>query len=1132
MQYRLLGPLEVSGDDGQPVALSGDRERVVVAVLVLGANQVVSTARLVDALWGDRPPTTAVNALQVHVSRLRKKLAAASAGRELLHTESSGYRLTVASGESDVERFEDLVGGRGDDPEEVSSRLAEALGLWRGTALADVDSDLLRGEAVRLEELRLAALERRIETDLARGNHTELVPELEGLVYHHPLRETLRGHLMRALYRSGRQADALAVYRQGRAVLAEQLGIDPSPALQALELAILRQSPELASPERIGQPVSEHPSTPLPTLAQPTRRRPDPTLRRRAPLLAVAVALLIAAVAVIAVGLSGHGGPVRAGPNSLAAIDTRTNRLTGFVPVGARPGAIAFGAGSLWVANRDDQTVSRVDPAELQIIRTLPVGGVPTGIAASANGIWVAESSTASPGSLSVIRIAPDFNTIGAPSVVDEVVPGSPGEVTANGDVVWVAPSSGLLTRLDAATGSVAQRVDPNSGPTAIDVGEGAVWVADSEANNVTRVDPTGLLTSIPVGAGPAGIAIGAEAVWVTDSLDGAVVRIDPATRSVTTTIPAGQSPTGVAIGAGSVWVANSGDGTVDRIDPHTNRVVARVVVGGSPQAVTVANGRAWVTIDAQTIGPAKPPHLGGTLRMDSQSDVDFMDPALAYAPLSWQLLYATCAKLLNYPDQPGPAASRLIPEVAQSLPAVSADGRSYTFTIRAGFRFSPPSDEPVTAQTFKDTIERTLNPRMHSPVSGEFADIVGADTYMAGKTAHITGVMARGDTLIIQLNARAPDFLARIAEPPMCAVPADTPIDPTGVRTIPSAGPYYVASYTPGQGIVLNRNPNYRGSRPHALTQIQLSVGIATGRSVSAVESASTDYTTLVGLPVSSSADSGGLTALASQLATRYGPASPAGSKTTPQYFANPEEQLDFYILNTHRPLFSDIRLRRAVNYAIDRTALAQLGNPGLPLPEHPTDHYLPPGIPGYRDVRTYPLTADPAKARQLAQGNGRTAVLYTCEDTTCEQQAQIVKTDLAAIGLQVQVKTFPFNTLVARIARSGEPFDLAYSGGWFPDYLDPSAMLTELTETSAFAPTFDDPTYQHQLAAANERQGPQRYLAFGQLDIELARDGAPLVAYGNLNSADFFSKRIGCQTFGPYGIDLAALCIKGRAG
>ena len=138
-------------------------------------------------------------------------------------------------------------------------------------------------------------------------------------------------------------------------------------------------------------------------------------------------------------------------------------------------------------------------------MRTLPVGGTPTGIAASADAIWVAETAPGSTGAVSVVRIGPDFNTIGPPQRISQVVTGSPGEVAAQGDAVWVAPSSGLLTRLDPATGRVVQQVDPNAGPTGIDVADGAVWVTDSEANNVTRVDPTGLLTSIAVGNGPSG---------------------------------------------------------------------------------------------------------------------------------------------------------------------------------------------------------------------------------------------------------------------------------------------------------------------------------------------------------------------------------------------------------------------------------------------------------------------------------------------------------------------------------------------------------------------------------------------------------------------------------------------------
>lgn len=552
-----------------------------------------------------------------------------------------------------------------------------------------------------------------------------------------------------------------------RSRLVEELGLEPGRDLQELEGAILAQEGRLDSPTR------------------GSARGPPPIARRRRDGLVFAAvgAVLLAGIAAAAVKLSGSD-PVslRVGANSLAVLDPSSNTVVGSAPVGARPGAIAFGSGSLWVANMDDQTVSRVDPATLRTTRYLALDGVPTGIAASGNAIWVVESD---PGASAVFvnRLDPEFDAVGPAVRIGNVVPGGPGAVATHGNAVWVAPSSGLLTRLDPATARIAHRFDPNAGPTTMAVDNNAVWLTDSEANNVTRIDSTGLQTSTAVGNGPSGIAVGAGGVWVADSQDNAVVRIDPNTRSVTATIAVGRSPTGVAVGAGSIWVANSGDGTVTRIDPRTDRVLARIAVGGSPQAITIANGRVWVTVDAQAIGPADVASRGGTLRMDAPYDVDSMDPALAYNTVSVQLLYATCAKLLNNPDTQATAAgTQLTAEVAQSLPARSADGRTYRFTIRGGFRFSPPSNKPVTAQTFKATIERTLNPRMRSPVAQQFNDILGAGAYMAHKSPHISGVVARGDTLTVRLRLPEPDFLARIAEPAMCAVPSNTPPDPKGV--------------------------------------------------------------------------------------------------------------------------------------------------------------------------------------------------------------------------------------------------------------------------------------------------------------------------------------------------------------
>ncbi len=494
------------------------------------------------------------------------------------------------------------------------------------------------------------------------------------------------------------------------------------------------------------------------------------------------------------------------------------------------------------------------------------------------------------------------------------------------------------------------------------------------------------------------------------------------------------------------------------------------------------------------------------------------MDPALAYAPLSWQVLYATCAKLLNYPDRGGAAGSQLVPEVAQSLPTISDDGRTYTFTIRKGFRFSPPSNAAVTAQTFKDTIERTLNPAMKNPVASEFDDIVGARSYMAGRAPHISGVVASGNTLTIRLTAPAPDLPSRIAQPFFCVVPSDTPISPGGERVIPSAGPYYVESYTPGQGVVLARNPNYHGNRPHRSARIELTVGIPPTRAIAQVENGTADYA------VDGEIDA----ADAATLAARYGPGSPAAKHGRQQYFINVQDELDFFVLNTHRPLFANVRLRQAVNYAIDRTTLARLGDDSSSLPERPTDSYIPPGVPGYSNVHVYPLTPDLAKARALARGYaGTTVVMFTCAGPVCAEQAQVVKTDLAAIGLGVEIKAFPPSVLYTKLGTPGESFDIA-EAQWSADYPDPDDFLNLPLESGAVFPTLVDPTYRVRLAAAARLTGTERYLTYAGLEADLARKAAPLVAYGNASTHELFSARIGCQTSGVYGTDLAALCAR----
>ncbi len=244
MEFRILGPLEVV-EQGSALPLGGARQRTLLALLLTRANEVVSTGRLIDELWGAQPPRTAVNALQYHVSRLRKALAP----HEAIVTQEPGYVIRVGPEELDLLRFEMLVEeAQRAAPELGARKLREALDLWRGPPLADLgDEPSVQAEILRLEELRLGTLERRIDADLALGRSTELVGEVRMLVREHPLREQLRGALMQALYGSGRQAEALEVYRETRRLLVDELGIEPSPALHELEQAILRQDPALPS---------------------------------------------------------------------------------------------------------------------------------------------------------------------------------------------------------------------------------------------------------------------------------------------------------------------------------------------------------------------------------------------------------------------------------------------------------------------------------------------------------------------------------------------------------------------------------------------------------------------------------------------------------------------------------------------------------------------------------------------------------------------------------------------------------------------------------------------------------------------------------------------------------------------
>ncbi len=513
----------------------------------------------------------------------------------------------------------------------------------------------------------------------------------------------------------------------------------------------------------------------------------------------------------------------------------------------------------------------------------------------------------------------------------------------------------------------------------------------------------------------------------------------------------------------------------------------------------------------------------GGVARFNLKSDTDYTDPALAYYQVSWQQEYATCAKLLNYPDAPAPRGSQLQPEVAASMPTVSADGKTYTFTIRDGFKFSPPSNEAVTAETFKFVINRNLSPDMQSPAAPFMEDIVGAQEVLDGKAKEASGVTVSGNKLTIKTTDVAPDFLARIAMNFFCAIPVGTPINKNGVLTPAMAGPYYIKSRTPNRSLVLERNPNYTGDRPANLDRIVYTVGVNESQGVLQIRQGAADYA-VDALPPAVHCD----------LDKDFGPDSQAAKDGKQQYFVNPALIFSYLALNTTRPAFKDAAVRQAVAFAIDRPNISRQS--GCFAGEL-TDQYLPPGLDGFKDADIYPLEGPDVEAAKEKMGGktGIEAVIYTCNSGSCPQRAQVVQENLKAIGINVKIRQFDRAVQFEKEGIRGEPFDIA-DEGWIADYPDPYDFINILLDGNTIRPRnnvnfsyFNDPKFNDLMADAAKLAGEERLARYAELDEQIARDGAPLAAYHNDTNRDFFSAKIGCQVYQPvYGMDIAALCAR----
>jgi DNA-binding SARP family transcriptional activator/ABC-type transport system substrate-binding protein/outer membrane protein assembly factor BamB len=1408
VQYRVLGPLEV-WDGRRAIPMGGPKQRLVLANLLIRANQVVAAEGLIEEIWGEQPPETGANALQTYVSRLRRAL-----GAGCLESRPRGYVLRAQPEEVDSLRFEALVREARDvlpgDPGAALTKLEEAQALWRGPAFADLAGEpSLRGEIARLEELRLSANEHRVAAELALGRASTVVGRLEVLTDEHPLRERLWAHLMVALYRCGRQGEAVAAYHKAKGVLAEELGIDPSPELQILYQQILTQDPSLnapapaapvarpaprhelvpgtifagyriesviarggmstvylaehlglrrpvalklisshlaedgrfrerfiresqtaasidhpnvipiyeageakgrlfiamryvdgvdlrtllrargrldarttisvvgqvagaldsaharglvhrdvkpanmlisshrdseevdhvylsdfgltrqassgsgitgegqfagtldyAAPEQfegqaldgrtdvyslgcvlyeclVGHPpfsgetdatlmyshlmeppprvTDERPDLPdgidhvvatalakgpdarfasagalssevaqalespaegLPSGRRAWRRRP-PRRRRRpaaigAGVVVVAVALVAATLQIVDGGEASRG--FRPG---IAIVDLQTGEQRSAIPISVvgQPRLASYAEGAFWVQNADPLTFAKIDPDTGHVLKEIvSPADEPVRMSVYGDTLWATGPD--------LVKI-----DIGLGREVDRFELGDwvSAVVAAEGSL-WATVGDGTILRLDPATGEVEERFDHLPGSGFPIYGAGSIWAAG--VGGVSRIDPaTGAVTNteleLPQDCCP--IVEGGGFGWTSDPTKGVVYKIDR-TGQVVATYQTGQGARVGSYSGGMVWIGNSDEGTVVGIDVvngarrtfRFDHPIQGLAAASDVLLVSLAPGRTYEDrINALKGKVAK--------LLIPLYALELPDPAIMWGWDGFWVESATCAKLLNYPDAPAPEGWELRPEVAASMPEVSSDGRTYTFTIRRGYWFSPPSNDPVTAETFRYSIERALSPRVDGPGPGFISDIEGEAAFREGKTDHISGLRAEGDVLAIKLTQPSPNFLQRLALPWFCPVPTDSPFVPGGAgayvsypgppQPVPAAGPYYIADQLNGEYAILKRNPNYAGPRPQAFDAIALREGIDPTKAVGLVQDGSWDGIIWVEDPV---------LAPEGPVAQKYGAEGYGAGEAAPRYYDAPLPVTGFVGFNAGRALFSEPDVRRAAALVVDRNALAAEWRdvPSDQLLSSvwsyvPTDQLLPPVMPGFEDRNLYPLGGSVEKARLLVDGRTRTAVMAVstgCDP--CRREAGVVRANLAGIGIDVQIRQFPDPFAAAREPDAN--IDLLGLGTNL--YYADSASFLEQMLLQQMPRSWLPKGVASQVEGLSRLDGVERRSAAVALADRLATNEVPVAAAATPVVPVLLGPRLGCPVFSPwgFGIDLAALCLE----
>ncbi|MFL6100296.1 MAG: ABC transporter substrate-binding protein [Actinomycetales bacterium] len=1127
LELCVLGALEVRRG-GTPLALGGAQQRAVLAVLLAEAGTTVSLDRVADTLWGEHPPAGFVTSIQTYVFRLRELLEpgrARGAPARLLVTEPGGYRLHLDGQLLDAAQFRLLAAAGATaldsgDPAEARRLLDRALALWRGDVLADLEKfEFVEPYAAQLDELRLAALEHRIEAELALGHHAAVLPELRHLVSQHPLREGLRAELMLALYRAGRQSEALSAYQKLRHLLREELGVDPGSRVANLHLAMLSHDPalDITPTPRPAQPPARPRMSPGPPTADiVTGGRPAPPRRRRPRLLITVVALAAVTLAGTTVAVRLHAktaAAVALPANSVGEIST-DGMVTAAVPVGANPLGLKYGAGSLWVANRSDNSVWRLDPKARTVIQRIGVGLSPEALAVTPTDVWVANS-----GGGTVSRINVESMTVTRTITVGT----QPKAIAAGPHDVWVALSGDdTVRRIDPATNLVDDPIPVGGGPDGLAMDGTTLWVANAREATVLHIDGRTreeVSSPVHVGAGPRELVVSGNDVWVANQLSTNVSRIDRTTWS-SHTIEVGDGPGFLTATRDGIWVSAVYSGRMTRIDPRTERVTA-YQLPESPRGVASDGRRVWVAAGAL----ADRSHVGGTLTVAAERPAATdagIDPATAYnMPVTnaERLVYNALVTLAygSFDSQV------LVPNLATTLPEPSDGGLTYTFTLRPDIRYS--NGTALRASDFVLGLRRALTLTGGNPAL--FARIKGAQNCIdhPGACDLSRGVSTdeRQRRVTFHLEVPDPEFLYKISNF-VFPSPPGTPLTKVTAVPIPGTGPYVLANVTKDQVFELRRNPFFHrwssAAQPEGYPDVIRWLAVPnTQAAVAAVDSGRADLAWLTPL---------GDRRHSAELIERLSDEHPT------QLHKDLLAATGFLSLNAATAPFNNVLARRAVNYAVDRRILVNLN--GGPLVAQPNCQTLPPEFPGQTPY--CPYTSGPqdgtyhgpdlAQARRLVTASGTRGAhvtIYSLANDLAASDEEYVGQALRRLGYRVTV------TELANTEANGDwIFDPTHhvqvlSGGWIADYPSPANFYGAIYACGApaYPSEYCNRALDAKAAAALslETSRPAEALArWGEIDHALTRDAVGLFTTTTLDWY-YTSRRAlnfqGSQIFGP---------------